>query len=124
ELPLNFFYKITRFVDYDLTRRKKLWTCSTNNYAVVKNENLLPLLRSHIAASGYFDSEKEKVKRIDGHLSIMNRTLASQTSLGWKKPGITKRELIRKFHKYKKMYSEIEIPELEWCRPYINMMKD
>jgi hypothetical protein len=104
--------------------KPKVWTCSTNNYAFIKNDSELPLLMSHVSASGYFDSHEEKVKRIDGHLSLMNRTIASQTSLEWRKPVITKRELIKKFHRYKELYSRIELPELAWSKPYIKMMEE
>lgn len=125
ELPPSLVLKTGRFVLYTLTgRKRKVWTCSTNNYAFIKNDSELPLLMSHVVASGYFDSQKEKVKRIDGCLSIMNRTLASQTSLGGGKPSFTKRELIRKFHHYKELYSRIELQELAWAKPYIKMMKE
>ncbi len=125
ELSPSFVIKAGRFVLYTMAGRKRnIWTCSTNNYAVVKNDSLLHLLKSHVAASEYFDSEKDKVKLIDGHLSIMNRTLASQTSLGWKKPGISKRELTRKYNSYLGLYSGIKLPELSWCEPYVKMMQD
>ena len=125
ELPPNLIVKAGRFVLYTLAgRKRRVWTCSTNNYALVKNDRALPLLMSHVKASDYFDSQKEKVKRIDGHLSIMNRTLASQTSMSWRKPSITKRELIRKFHHYKELYSRIELPDLAWGKPYIKMMEE
>ncbi len=125
ELPPNLITKLGRFVLYDLAKQeRKVWTCSTNNYALIMSDKLMPLLKSHVVASAYFDRQKEKVKRIDRNLSIMNRTLASQTSLGWNKPRITKNDLIRKFHKYKGIYSEIELPELAWCKPYVSMMAD
>jgi hypothetical protein len=125
ELPPHFLIRAGQFMLHTLTGWKpKVWTCSTNNYAFIKNDRLVPLLMSHVSASGYFDSEKEKVKRIDGHLSLMNRTIASQTSLEWRKPTITKRELVKKFHGYKDLYSRIELPELGWSKPYIVMMRD
>ena len=125
ELPPTLIIKLGRFVLYDCAdRKRKVWTCSTNNYALVKCDKFLPLLKSHEEASAYFDGEKENLRWIDKHLSIMNRTLASQTSLAWKKPRISKRELIRKFHRYKGVYSGIRAEELAWCNPYVSMMAD
>lgn len=107
------------------------WICTTNNYAVVKGADSRLLLNSHVAASKAFEEEKGRVKKISRHLSVMNRTLASQTSLG--RPRLSskrewttlrKSELIRKYHRYKKVYEEVTDSELSWCRPYLSMMLD
>lgn len=57
------------------------WTCTTNNYAIVKGEGAQALLSSHVKASHWFDSRIESsaegaVKRIDRRVSVANRTLA------------------------------------------------
>lgn len=78
----------------------------------------------HVAASGYFDEHPREVKRIGRHLSLMNRSLASQTSMGWRKPDVTRRELIAKFHRYRVLYSGYKHSEMSWCDPYVRMMAD
>ena len=123
ESPPGLVVKVGRFVLYTLPRRtRRMWTCSTNNYALVKSDDMLLPLRNHVVASAYFNEEPKKVKRITRHLSLMNRTLASQTSMGWKGPTVTKRELATKFHRYRKLYLGFEHPELAWARPYVKMM--
>ena len=82
----------------------------------------------------------------------MNRTLASQTSLTFVSPSIRRLALVRrlsnkkaksfkdmcnpweapasrsklvhKFCKYKKLYTKPLAPELNWARPYVQMMAD
>src|SRR5262249_14893955 len=90
----------------------------------VNNDAMRQPLMSHVAASGYFDTHPREVKRIGRHLSLMNRSLASQTSMGWRKPGVTRRELTVKFHRYRKLYSRFEHPEMAWSGPYVKMMAD
>src|SRR5262249_10505011 len=63
------------------------WICTTNNYAVVKHRDAKPLLEKHTVASAHFAGvDAGRVRRLDGRLSVMNRTLASQTSLGFLRP--------------------------------------
>ena len=59
-----------------------------NNYAFVKGEIVFPKLPTHMRASRFFDRNPDKVKYIDLHLSLMNRSMASITSLLHKNPGI------------------------------------
>src|SRR5262249_5732530 len=96
----------------------------TNSYALVKNDAMRRPFVSHVAASGYVDDHPREVKRLGRHLSIMNRSLASQTSMGWRRPGVTRRELTAKFHRYRKLYSRFEHPEMAWTDPYVKMMAD
>jgi hypothetical protein len=105
-------------------RKSALWTCSTNNYALVKSAATLPLLANHVVASEYFDRAADQVKWVDGRLSVMNRTLASQTSLGFKRPMITRDELIAKFHRYRRLYARTARLPAPWCRPYVQMMDE
>lgn len=115
---------VVRFLVYTLARRKRLvWTCSTNNYAMRKDGQSGLLLASHIHASAFFDGKPQQVRRVDGRLSVMNRSLASQTSLNWKKPGITRGELVRKLRRYRKLYDGEPLADLAWCRPYVERMR-
>ena len=58
---------------------------------------------------------------IGDRLSLMNRTLASQTSFWSVK---SQRDLIRKFHRYQKLYERPLAADLAWCEPYVAMMRN
>jgi len=101
------------------------FTLTTNNYALLKGPETKPLLSSHVGASEWLKSQKPGgVVKIERRLSVMNRTLASQTSLAIGKPSITRSQLIRKYHRYKRLYRKVEVSELAWCRPYVGMMAE
>jgi len=97
------------------------WLCTTNNYAVMMSGDAVPLLDNHMKASRWFIAHPAAVKRLDERLSIMNRTLASTTSL-WSKP--SRAALVRKFHRYEKLYNKDLASELSWCTPYVEMMRN
>jgi hypothetical protein len=123
ESPPGLAVRAGRFVRYTMLGRSHLrWTCSTNNYAILKTNDVRALVVNHVAASAYFDEHASEVKRLPRHLSLMNRTLASQTSMAWRKPTVTRRELVTKFHRYQRLYSSFEHPELAWAGPYVRMM--
>ena len=103
------------------------WICTTNNYALPKAGNMELLQRGHMAASRAFKQKRATVKKISKQLSIMNRTLASQTSLGWTRPSVKRSELICKYHKYVKLYSSVKrtvAPGLAWAMPYVDKMSE
>ncbi|MBI3769726.1 MAG: hypothetical protein HY271_14730 [Deltaproteobacteria bacterium] len=80
-----------------------------------------PLIDSHVEASRWFVAHPHEVKRLGEPLSVMNRTLASMTSLR----SIPSRfGLIRKFRRYKRLYRRALAAELSWCEPYVAMMRD
>ena len=97
------------------------WLCTTNNYAVTMSSAVGPLIDSHVNASGWFVANPGAVKRLDGHLSVMNRTLASQTSFWHVR---SQADLLRKFHRYHAVYRRPLAPELAWCEPFVAMMRD
>lgn len=129
-----------------------IWICTTNNYAVIKTPEAKPLADNHIRASEWFWENESSIRKISDHLSIMNRTLASQTSLTFQRPSIrrlalvrklsnkktmtfkdlcnpweapaSRSKLVRKFWKYKKLYAKPLAPELNWAQPYVQMMVD
>jgi hypothetical protein len=101
------------------------YTCTTNNYALVKRPDTKVYLRRHVRAGRWIEGEvTDRVDRIDARLSLMNRTLASQTSLGAKGPMISRGRLVRKLREYQRLYRDLDLPELPWCRPYLAMMGD
>ena len=126
EVPIDFRHRL------HLLRRRLLpatppkWICATNNYGLIKGPGAKELLSSHLGASRSFDRRLQRsdgsVKRIDALLSVANRTLASQTTLGLDKPTIRRSRLIRKFRSYQRLYERPPPAELDWCRPYVKMM--
>jgi hypothetical protein len=101
------------------------YTCTTNNYALVKRPDTKVYLRRHVRAGRWIDGEvTEQVDRLDARLSVMNRTLASQTSLGGKERMPSRASLVRRLREYQRLYREVELPEVPWCRPYLAMMAD
>lgn len=105
-------------------KRGGQWPCSTNNYAFTNNYNLASSVFTHDGAKYYFDAYGSKMKKIDQHLSIMNRTIASQTSMNPGKQNTSKRLLLKYYYLYTKMYERIQLPNHEWCNPYLSMMSD
>ena len=96
------------------------FTCTTNNYALVKEEGVrTPLLLSHhLLASQWFDREIEEPtgkspKTINRRLSVANRTLASQTSLRFRKQSMSRAQLIRKFRRFQGLYDRPPAAGLE-----------
>lgn len=97
------------------------WICTTNNYAVVAGPEAPGLTRSHIEASRWFLAHPDRVVRLDAHLSVMNRSLASQTSF---RAVRSRSAFVRKFHRYQRVYREVLPAELSWARPYHAMMAE
>jgi len=123
ELPAVGLEKYKRFIKFDLLRRpRRPWSCSTNSYAFRYRDGLYSQLVSHVHASRYFDRNPERVKFVDQHLSLMNRSIASQTSLNWEKPGISRRQLLRNYESCRDTYDRVRHQFPAWCWPYLDMM--
>lgn len=123
EVPTSFGHWVDLVRRAIFPRTPPKWVCSTNNYAMVKSEETQPLLRRHTRASEWvLGPGADRTRRIEGRLSVMNRTLASQTSLALWTPVLTRAELVAKYHKYLRLYTKREQAGLEWCRPYTGMM--
>lgn len=125
EVPINFGHRLGLLRRALFPSTSPRWICTTNNYAVVKRPDTRPLLEKHTVASERFAGrDAARVRRIDQRLSVMNRTLASQTSLGFLRPRIRRAELLRKLRRYRTLYTAPLVPELAWCQPYREMMAD
>lgn len=125
EVPIDFGHRVFLLRRALFPSTPPRWLCSTNSYAAVKRPDTELLLQKHTVASERFGApEQLRVRRIERRLSIMNRTLASQTSLGFLRPTIRRGELLRKAHRYRALYAAEVMPELAWCRPYVRMMAD
>lgn len=125
EVPINFGHRLALIRRAIFPSTLPRWICATNNYAMVKRPDTRALLEKHPLASEWFGGPgKEEVRWIDKRLSLANRTLGSKTSLAFGRPTIRRTELIRKFRRYRALYSAPPAPELDWCRPYLTMMAD
>jgi hypothetical protein len=101
------------------------FTCASNNYAFVAAGDVQDLMRSHPQASRSFDADPAAVRRLPLALSLQNRNLSSQTVLGWGKPMIPRRSLLRRFRRYRSLYDRVALPgELAWARPCVAAMAE
>jgi hypothetical protein len=127
EVPIDLGHRLY-LLKRRLFRTPPKWVCTTNNYAILKSHHSEPLFRSHIRASEWFQSHPEEIKELGSGLSIMNRTLASRTSLALTRPEtcktIRKRTLLRKYWQYCALYRRPLGADLTWCGPYVRMMDD
>ena len=123
ELPMSLGHRLYLLRHRLFPRTPPKWLCSTNNYAMVKSPEAKEPLAGHVTASRWFEGPGEaSVKRIERPLSVANRTLASQTTLGHLKEGIDRRKLLRKYRQHRRLYDRPVPPDLDWCRPYVAMM--
>lgn len=121
EVPINFGHQL-HILKRAILKSPPKWICTTNNYAIIKNSEMEGIFQSHTKASNWFWSHEGDVKKINMCLSVMNRTLASQTSLDFQKNSISRAKLVRKFLLYKRLYKKPIANELNWCKPYKDMM--
>lgn len=123
EVPIDFGHRLGLFRRALFPSTRPRWICTTNNYALVKSAETADPLRRHTQASRWVEGEGvSRVRRIDQRLSVMNRTLGSQTSLAFTRPRIRRRELVSKYHAYRALYRREPHPEVAWCRPYVDAM--
>jgi len=121
EVPISLAHRLglARRAIYPRTPPK--WLCTTNNYAVAISAATAPLVDNHMHASDWFVAHPGAVRRLDACLSVMNRTLASHTSLA----NIGSRaRLVAKFRRYCRIYRRPLPTQLAWCEPYVAMMRD
>jgi len=126
ETPINIGHRL-----YLLRRRllglAPLWFCTTNNYAIVKSAETEPLFLSHILASHWFLAHRDRVSEADRRLSLMNRTLASRTSLRLMRPEetrpVSRAWMVRKYHRYRRLYERPLPAGLNWAEPSVAAMR-
>ena len=102
---------------------RPMFLCTTNNYAMFASDESKDLLTSHIQASRWVRAQQAgSVALLDQRLSLMNRTIASQTSLGHLGVAISRRRLLRKLARYRRLY-ELPLPSgLAWAQPHADRM--
>ena len=128
EVPIDLGHRLYLIRRRLLPWTRPKWLCSTNNYAMAKGPGIKAPLGSHVEASRWFGdrirSGDGSVKRVEAELSVANRSLASQTTLGQTRLAISRSELLRKFRRYKRLYHRRLPDDLAWCRPYVAMMAE
>lgn len=95
--------------------------CTTNNYALPKTDEAYQRASSHVAASRAFDGNTEVVA-VSGKLSVMNRSLASQTSLGWRSRTFSAGKLRRRYREYSTLYDETSTGLPAWSHEYVEQV--
>jgi hypothetical protein len=97
--------------------------CTTNNYALFASEASKELLVNHLKASSWVGAQPPgAVPYLNERLSLMNRTIASDTSLRPQQQSIGRRHLLRKLRRYQRLYDHALPPELAWAQPYADEM--
>jgi len=125
EVPIDWRHDIGKAVRELLPFFGPKWFCNTNSYAMVKSESAKPLCTDHVRASAWFKAHRKTgALRIGQRLSLMNRTLASQTSLAYKRPPFAKTRLVLSYSRYRRLYHKAVRTGLEWSKPYQVMMAD
>jgi hypothetical protein len=80
---------------------------------------------NHVRASRHFDAHPASLRRIRGTLGIQNRSLASQTVLGWGRPRVEREELLTSYRRYAALYRSWPVPRgAGWARPYVGRMAE
>ena len=100
------------------------FACATNNYALRKSGDVRELLADHVLASRWVRAQPVGTIPVLGErLSLMNRTLASQTSLGWNRSPRGRRNTLRKLPRYRRLYRRPLPSGLAWAQPYADQME-
>ena len=105
---------------------RPLFICTTNNYALFAQTDAHERMRSHMVASAWTGAQPAgAVPFLRERLSLMNRTLASQTSLRARNGGPIRRgTLLRKLGRYRRLYETPLRDELAWAQPYADRMRE
>jgi hypothetical protein len=127
-IPSEFGHRVHLVRRALLPFTRPLWTCESNNYAMLKGQDNRAELAEHGVACEWFDGPGQgAVKKIGRRLSVNNRTLGSQTSLRpTKRRGeIDRARLLQRLRRYKRLYRRPPWGRgLGWCRPYMAMMDE
>ena len=131
EVPISAGHRLYLLRRHLRPRTAPMWVCTTNNYAMVKDAEAKAILGNHMTASRWFaprvsEGTASGVKRVEGELSIANRTLASMTSLRvhHTRHHFRRGELVRKYRRYRRLYRRREATVPDWSRPYVEMMAE
>jgi len=125
EVPMNWRHQLGVWRRHVQGPRPQ-FICTTNNYALHLGPDARERMRSHLEASAWVARQPAgAVPFLRERLSLMNRTLASQTSLGAHKGGpIPRRALLGKLERYRRLYARPLRGELAWAQPYADRMQE
>ena len=124
EVPINGLHRARLAARRIFPWMRPKWLCATNNYAFRKGSAADDSV-VHTRASRQFESGKLRVSFVPERLSLHNRTLASITSLAFRKPTISASALRRKADAYRRLYDHPALPEgLGWAAAEIRSMRD
>lgn len=98
------------------------YPCTTNNYAMFKRPGFELMLGRHTRASYWVAVDRRRLATIDRRLSVMNRTLASQTTMTRHRRAVDRAALLRKYRRYRALYRSRLHRDLEWAQPYADRM--
>ena len=98
---------------------------ASNNYAIRNVADLARLTGPHMEAHRHFQATPEQVRYLPAALSMHNRNLASQTTLGMGRRILTRDELIERFDRYRTLYAKPYLSRgLRWAAPYVTLMAE
>jgi hypothetical protein len=123
QVPTNFWHGVhmaRRTVLAPFTPPRSV--CASNAYAMRKTSETQQLLSDHMGAGDWFNGEgSAQTQHIPGRFNVINKTLASQTQLAYPRPEMDRRELMLKYHAYRRLY---RLPWVrgEWSRPHVEAM--
>src|SRR4051812_18702283 len=104
---------------------RPMYICGTNSYGLFASEGSRERLTHHIEAGRWFRAQPDgHVLALKDRLSLMNRTIASQTTLGISRGPISRRRLLRKLARYRRLYERPLEPALAWAQPYADRMNE
>lgn len=98
---------------------------ASNNYAFRKVPDLARPPFGHMNAHRFFRATPGRVKYLPAHLSVQNRNLASQTTLGMCPGDLTRDKLMERFDQYRTLYAKTHLSRgLRWAAPYVKLMSE
>lgn len=125
KVPFHFRHRLGMFWRSFLDDPPLPFPFITNNYALRRRDELRPLLLDHVRASAWLRAtDAARVHRIPRRLGLMNRTLASQTTLRMLPRNTRRTSLVRKYHRYRVLYRRPLPSGLEWAAPSVARMDE
>jgi hypothetical protein len=120
EVAIDVRHTVSRVGRRLLPRVGPKWVCTTNNYALVKRPDRRRAFEAHVVASRAVAAGELRLAEAGRPLSLMNRTLASQTSLRRHAKPVDRAALLRKHRRYRELYDR---DHDGWARPYVERMR-
>jgi hypothetical protein len=105
-------------------RRPDRHPCTSCNYAVVNRRGFETMIDSPGHAGDYFASNGSFVKELPRTLGVEHRSMASRSSLGPHRSGVTPAELLEGLELHRALYRRPRLGfRARWARPYVERMR-